>query len=79
MLRKIWVDNENHMGSMVCFGFPMDHLVLSPERARELGQELINAAEQCKEEKDSDADQGLSGVASDGEGSEGDGAGSELL
>jgi hypothetical protein len=42
--KKVWV-----VGSSVCFGYELDHLVLSPKRAREIGESLIKAADECPE------------------------------
>jgi hypothetical protein len=44
--RRVWVSNGPHR-SVVCFGYDLDHFVLSPERAREIGENLIRAADDC--------------------------------
>jgi hypothetical protein len=46
--RKVWVSDG--IFATVCFGFDLDHLVLSPDRARAIGQSLIEAADKCVEE-----------------------------
>lgn len=47
MVRKIWVDEDNHTIPMVCFGLEKDHIVLSPMKAKELGEELISAHDEA--------------------------------
>jgi hypothetical protein len=42
--KKVWVERNNHTVPMVCFGTSLDHLVLSPFRAHEIGSLLIKAA-----------------------------------
>lgn len=44
--RKVWVASGPH-SSIVCFGYDLDHYVLSPERARDIGESLIRAADDC--------------------------------
>jgi hypothetical protein len=45
--RKVWVSDG--IFASVCFGYAQDHLVLSPKRAREIGESLIKAADECPE------------------------------
>lgn len=47
VVKKIWVEKDKHTVSVVCFGTPMDHLVLSPIRAHEIGNQLIKAASEA--------------------------------
>lgn len=43
--RRVWAWEGDC--SAVCFGYALDHLVLSPRRAREIGESLIRVADDC--------------------------------
>jgi hypothetical protein len=48
--RRVWVSN-GPQSPVVCFGYSLDHFVLSPSRAREIGESLIRAADECLREE----------------------------
>lgn len=52
--RRVWVSSGPHR-SVVCFGYSLDHFVLSSDRAREIGESLLRAADDCLRR---DADEG---------------------
>jgi hypothetical protein len=56
--KKIWVERNAHTVPMVCFGTSLDHLVLSPSRAHEIGSLLIEAASDALAVKEDTDDEG---------------------
>lgn len=46
-MKKVWIDEMTHTLPMVCFGSEKDYLVLSPMRAKEIGECLLTAAQQA--------------------------------
>ena len=46
-MREIWVDGENHTIPTVNYGSKMDCIVFSPARAKEVGEQLIAAADEA--------------------------------
>lgn len=46
-MKEIWVDEDSHTLPMVCYGLKKDHQVLSPLRAKEIGEQLIEASQRA--------------------------------
>lgn len=43
-MKEIWVDEQSHTLPMVCFGTKKDHVVFSPLRAKEIGEQFLEAS-----------------------------------
>jgi hypothetical protein len=46
-VHKVWLNANDHTIPMVCFGCSNDHIVFSPQRAKEIGESFIAAYEEA--------------------------------